>query len=76
MYLIFLQYVNLCESIRQAIPLLKDIFLDIQVNSQAFPFVGTIELTTFCEMIQIVDENFKIANIDLLFVSTVVLQRG
>jgi len=38
--------------------------------------VGTIELTTFCEMIQIVDENFKIANIDLLFVSTVVLQRG
>lgn len=55
---------------------MKDIFLDIQVNSQAFPFVGTIELTTFCETIHIVDDHFKIANIDLLFVSTVVLQRG
>lgn len=39
----------------------------------SFPFVGTIELTTFCETIKIMDENFKIAMIDLLFVSTVVL---
>ena len=59
-----------------AFPLLKDIFVDIQVNSGSFPFFGTIELTAFCEMIKILDENFKIAHIDLLSVSTVVYQRG
>ena len=48
---------------------LKDVYLDLQSNSN-FPFISMVELGTLCQKSKLIDERLKFANIDLLYVST------
>jgi hypothetical protein len=54
---------------------LKDVFLELQANS-SYPFVSTIELSTFCSSCDLFDNNFKTAHNDLLFIATNAVTKG
>jgi len=70
-----MQYTAVTSYLKENMPFLKDVFLELAVNS-SYPFVSVLELSVFCQTCDLFDNVFKTAHNDLLFISANAQQKG